>query len=479
MGEIISSFISSCNNTLNKQITTSLTQANIETRPAKSHGITCLILLPAILVLYSCLDDVSLVYKKATCISLGLLLYSLLFILQLSVSDAVLKKTSHSGVIVSSMLPSALLSIWLQQDFRFCVCVSLLSTLIFSLLLKVSLVKFQKTFTIGEAIVVNQAITLFSVVSIIKCTFNINKDDGEMEFINTVIYIVLTTVCVMMMLLYFLPEKKRNVLSFVYIVMFSATFALTLLHWFLGPYCLINLLKYILIENYRWKILSFWLTIVTCTVLALVVRTKMGAKADTVTRKTFHILTSLIFVSGILFDYNLMLLAAGVGLGAIVLIEALRKARIEPFSSVLQSAFIVYSDEKDCGCFAMTPIYLYCGLGAPLALLQQYRPLEALAGVLSAGVGDTAASWAGSRYGRHHWSDSKKTLEGTVANILSQVAVVYILQVLGMLTTQYALARTLVAATVSALVEARTDQVDNLILPLVTLIALQCTRFIC
>lgn len=41
-----------------------------------------------------------------------------------------------------------------------------------------------------------------------------------------------------------------------------------------------------------------------------------------------------------------------------------------------------------------------------------------------------------------------------------------------------ALTRTLVASTVSALVEAKTEQVDNLILPLVTILAFQATCFL-
>lgn len=44
-------------------------------------------------------------------------------------------------------------------------------------------------------------------------------------------------------------------------------------------------------------------------------------KASTVTRKSFHILASLVFITGIIFDVNLMSLAAGIGLGVLIFVE--------------------------------------------------------------------------------------------------------------------------------------------------------------
>lgn len=55
--------------------------------------------------------------------------------------------------------------------------------------------------------------------------------------------------------------------------------------------------------------------------IVLVVRTKLNWKADTVTRKAFHVLGSLVFVAGILFDVELMTMAAGAGLGLLILGE--------------------------------------------------------------------------------------------------------------------------------------------------------------
>ncbi|OWR41933.1 Dolichol kinase [Danaus plexippus plexippus] len=93
----------------------------------------------------------------------------------------------------------------------------------------------------------------------------------------------------------------------------------------------------------------------------------------------------------------------------------------------------------------MTPIYLYTGLACPLLLVPGESYLDRLSGVLSVGVGDTAASWFGSNYGFHKWP--------------------------GLLNEADSVPRTCFSALVCALVEARTSQVDNLVLPLVMLLA--------
>lgn len=63
--------------------------------------------------------------------------------------------------------------------------------------------------------------------------------------------------------------------------------------------------------------------------------------------------------------------------------------------------------------------------GGPEALL----PL--LSGVISVGIGDSFAGVVGMYCGKHRWPNSKKSLEGTVANALSQLLAIGGLMAMG------------------------------------------------
>lgn len=69
--------------------------------------------------------------------------------------------------------------------------------------------------------------------------------------------------------------------------------------------------------------------------------------------------------------------------------------------------------------------------------------------------------------------DSSKSVEGTLASIIGQSAFVYTLFALGYIPMTMKLAAICEVAILSnALIEARTNQVDNLVLPLVSYIIL-------
>lgn len=70
-------------------------------------------------------------------------------------------------------------------------------------------------------------------------------------------------------------------------------------------------------------------------------------------------------------------------------------------------------------------------------------------------------------------TDCQKTVEGTIAGIVAQGLVLPLLIYFGLVRYSALLvAKFLVAITTSSLVETFTDQVDNLVLPLVTFILL-------
>ncbi|XP_045500944.1 dolichol kinase [Colias croceus] len=466
---------------LDKHITLNLRDGGIETRPAKSNGLWCQFILPSVLILYCILEDVPIVYKISTCLSLGLVAYCCLFVLFLSLSSLVVREPVYGGCVAASFISTLFMYGALKQDLLLSLSASATTVLSFVWLLRHSLINLPKTFTIGEAVIVVQSVVLFVVISILHIILGLSREDEEMYFIHVSVLVVLLGVVLMITGLYLLRKELRTIKSLLIIIALGAMFVLVLLHILIGSDFMKQAIKLVFFTGKRKEIITFWLILVLISICALMIRTKLAVKATTVTRKTFHILASLVFLSGILFDVRLMLFAAGIVLALIIFVEALRKSEIEPISSALQSAFLVYSDEKDCGSLAMTPLYLYIGLACPLILVPSHSPhntLELLSGVLSIGVGDTAASWFGSRFGFNKWPDSSRTMEGTAFNILSQIGTVYTLILFDLLHTRNALLRTVIVASIGGFVEAKTEQVDNLVLPLVTMAAYQITRFV-
>lgn len=119
-------------------------------------------------------------------------------------------------------------------------------------------------------------------------------------------------------------------------------------------------------------------------------------------------------------------------------------------------------------------VVCWCGPGVSAMLV--------LSGVLAVGVGDTFASVGGIRFGKHKWPRSKKTVEGTVSGVVAQLLVVAVLVLAGgvMVTSGGCMWWTGVVATmlVCSVVEAFTDQVDNLVLPLLMFCGISLTEYI-
>lgn len=158
-----------------------------------------------------------------------------------------------------------------------------------------------------------------------------------------------------------------------------------------------------------------------------------GRPTSTALRKSFHIVIVIVFLIGILFQRLVLFMGAGVAFSIILLLEAIRVGQVEYLSGILDRMVASFVDGQDAGMIALTPIYLLIGSAAPLFLSPVAMAggreviLPLLSGVLSVGVGDSFAGLVGSLYGRHMWQGSKKSIEGTVANAISQLVFIGLL----------------------------------------------------
>lgn len=177
---------------------------------------------------------------------------------------------------------------------------------------------------------------------------------------------------------------------------------------------IIVLLKYVSGGLRNIFLLLFYSGLVVATICVVSWKSTTEEKASTRTRKWFHFLTVLVFIPGILLQCNFLYLATGVAFAVMTIFEIIRVAEIPPIQDFLKQAFTSFCDEKDCGLLAVTPFYLLVGCSLPLWInpcpclvsdtASKKDLLQLLAGVLTVGIGDTAASIVGSKLGRCRWS---------------------------------------------------------------------------
>lgn len=225
--------------------------------------------------------------------------------------------------------------------------------------------------------------------------------------------------------------------------------------------------------------------------------------ATTSIRKLFHILVVLVYIPGLLYECAFLYIASGVALALITVFDLLRILQMPPLGEILEKAFHSFADEKDAGIIAFTPMCLLIGCSLPMWIMPcpcttnenglNEKLLPLLAGILTIGFGDTAASVIGSKYGRTKWkskfaiilnlfivifnstknfyfynADSTRSVEGSVAFVIYVLLPILILNLMEFVQLNVVQWCIIVLATfISALVEARTDQIDNLVLPLV------------
>eukprot|EP01064_Diplonema_japonicum_P038606 TRINITY_DN940_c0_g1_i2.p1 TRINITY_DN940_c0_g1~~TRINITY_DN940_c0_g1_i2.p1 ORF type:complete len:489 (+),score=92.01 TRINITY_DN940_c0_g1_i2:34-1500(+) len=207
-------------------------------------------------------------------------------------------------------------------------------------------------------------------------------------------------------------------------------------------------------------------------------------KNRTIARKYFHLLAIIMFVPTILLHVRFLALAFSVAFAIFIVVECLRVAKVEPLASTVDEMFGVYIDEKDEGTAVLTHMYLLIGCALPVwyvfvchhgGVFSAKSLLCAIGGVTVTGLGDACASVMGVLFGRHKWGSSRKTIEGSLAMILSIIAFQYwALWFNGFHNLSGASWCKLILADLGVvLLEAVTDQVDNLILPLCHVVTLQ------
>ena len=181
--------------------------------------------------------------------------------------------------------------------------------------------------------------------------------------------------------------------------------------------------------------------------------------ANILVRKYYHFLAVIMFLPAIYFDSPFFKVASSGAWFIMTLAELIRIVNVTPISDLIHAYTKEYVDSRDSGILIVTHIYLLVGCSLPIWLEVNSNIIsENLSGVAILGIGDAIASWIGKFYGNHKWPKSHKSLEGTFAAIVSVFLFLYPFcnNFIGLMC----------ATILTCLVEAFTEQIDNLILPL-------------
>ncbi|GAA48993.1 Dolichol kinase [Clonorchis sinensis] len=220
-----------------------------------------------------------------------------------------------------------------------------------------------------------------------------------------------------------------------------------------------------------------------CTYLRMKNRSSHTPPTPFWLRKVFHFNAGLVFALGLQFAPRLLSSCAACLLIAFGLFEWIRRRGPAPVAICFSNLVNPFRDERDSGALVFTPIALLLGLAIPVWWPDPVQPQLTVnigrlcpnlkvspsmwAGVLSISVGDSMAALFGRPWGRTRWPYSHRTFVGSFASLVSQ----YVCWLLIAHLHSWPVKSGLVPIVLGVLVEAYTEQIDNLVVPLVVMSA--------
>lgn len=223
------------------------------------------------------------------------------------------------------------------------------------------------------------------------------------------------------------------------------------------------IMKYILFTNKkRIQLILFWIILLAITVIIQIVRTNDTKTSPTILRKVYHIVAFIIYYSGIQTDMTILKLGSIFGLLLFLVVESIRlrcigsmklHKHINQFANTLV-------DKRDAGPVVTSHIYLLLGCAIPVWCCYDDVTV-AKGGIVSVCVQDGVAATFGKLFGKTIWGRRGRTLEGSVAGVIAACLVMAV-----WIEDVSQIFNVFLAASAAGLVEAFTDQADNLLVPL-------------
>ncbi|XP_018304108.1 dolichol kinase [Mycetomoellerius zeteki] len=332
---------------------------------------------------------------------------------------------------------------------------------------------FPCCFTMGEATAVTHGFILFLMSVVTNLPLRYHLPPIHDNDISTVLLqvVILYAVSICFLCGYF-PALRSTTYFYLMIISLLCFVILPILYIILDQNPIEWIISFSFSSYKRIAIFMYWAVCFLLSIFIISHQILLKSQATNSTRKHFHILATFVYIPGMIYDLPLLYLASGAMFVLLIALEVIRFLKVPPLGEILQKGFIAFVDEKD-RLLSLTPIYLLCGLSLPLWMPTNNLTLMVLlSGVLTVGIGDTAASFVGNKWGAHKWPDTEKTIEGTIACIFCQICIILMLTCCGFMDNYRLLLRSILSAVSISLIEARTNQVDNLALPLLMYVCL-------
>ncbi|OXU21029.1 hypothetical protein TSAR_011509 [Trichomalopsis sarcophagae] len=321
-------------------------------------------------------------------------------------------------------------------------------------------------FTLGEATAVMHGIVLFLLSTFTNLPLRYHLPPiHDNDIATAILQVIILYILAICMLCANFPKLRGPTQFYLLVIGMLLVIVLPALHIILDQSPVLWILSFVFSTSDRILLLLYWAGCLFIASVAVVFQVLRNSQATTSVRKIFHVLAVMVYIPGLIWQPTFLYLASGVVLTLFSLIELLRILNLPPLGSFLQDGFSLFADEKD-SMISLTPLYLLSGLSATLWMpTESMGLLPLMSGVLTIGIGDTAASLVGSHWGKHKWMESEKSIEGTIACVVSQLIIIFGLATFGYVESTSLLVRSVCSVILVSLVEARTEQVDNLALP--------------
>lgn len=271
--------------------------------------------------------------------------------------------------------------------------------------------------------------------------------------------------------------------------------------------------------RYIW--LTFWIAVLfTTTPIAIIIAKSLSQFEDStkkkkmivVARKYFHFVAVMLFTPATFYAPSMMFLSYSIASALLIFIESLRliyfydsglqcdkvanppqskSDTLETESFTVNEFYQTFFDEKDLGAaaggFVVTHVALVAGCAIPLWFQhiygimyptydgRQISNIMPYMGILSLGIGDAAGAIYGSFKGNTRWPESRRTVEGSIAMLVSMEMFVILSHNLthdGLwaVPSFFSIIWDFSLLCPIVLLEAATSQIDNIYLPLLAII---------